>query len=191
MSPVSQVTGLHLVGVEQLKRRWAWYLALGVLLVLLGMVAMGSAVKATIITTIVVGWLMIFGGVAEAVHAFTCKRWGGFFIDLFSGILYAVVGMMLVANPVKLALGLTLLIAVFLIFGGVFRIVVALTGGFQHWMWLLLSGVINVALGVMIWNELPEAGLWVIGLFVGIDMIFNGWSLIMLSMAAKSLPAEA
>ena len=191
MSSVSQVTGLHLVGVEQLKRRWAWYLALGVLLVLLGTVALGSAVKATIITTIVVGWLMIFGGVAEAVHAFTCKRWGGFFIDLFSGILYAVVGMMLVANPVKLALGLTLLIAVFLIFGGVFRIVVALTGGFQHWMWLLLSGVINVALGLMIWNELPDAGLWVIGLFVGIDMIFNGWSLIMLSLAAKNLPAEA
>lgn len=188
MSAETAVASLHLVGLDQLKRRWGWFLALGLLLVILGTAAIGASTMATLATMVFVGWLMIAGGAMQAVHAFSCKAWGGFFIDLLSGILYAVVGSMLVVNPAKLALGLTLLIAVFLIFGGLFRIVVAVTSQFHHRMWLLLSGVVNVLLGILIWNELPDSGLWVIGLFVGIDMIFNGWSLIMLSLAAKNLP---
>jgi uncharacterized membrane protein HdeD (DUF308 family) len=126
----------------------------------------------------------------QAAHACSCKGWGGFFIDLLTGILYVVVGFMVVANPGTTAVALTLLIAMFLIFGGIFRIVVAAVVRFQNWVWLLLHGVVNLLLGIAIWRQWPLSGLWVIGLFVGIDMLFNGWSLVMLGLAAKNLPTR-
>ena len=137
------------------------------------------------------GWLLIIGGVLEGVHAFWREKgWGGFFIDLLTGILYVVVGFMLVANPAASAVALTLLISLFLMFGGIFRIVVALFVRFHNWGWLLLHGIIILLLGVAIWRQWPLSGLWVIGLFIGIDMIFNGWSLMMLGLAAKRIPEE-
>ena len=79
----------------------------------------------------------------------------------------------------------------FLTFGGIFRILVAVTIRFQNWVWLLLHGVVNVLLGIAIWRQWPLSGLWVIGLFVGIDMLLNGWSLVMLGLAAKKLPERS
>lgn len=183
-------TNVSSVGIEELKKQWGWFLALGILLIIGGSVAMGSAFLMTVFSMTLLGWMMICGGVLEAVHAFRCKEWGGFFVDLLTGLLYVVVGFMIVANPGATAVTLTMLIAMFLIFGGIFRLVMALMVRFQNWGWLLLHGVVNLALGIFIWNRLPEAGLWMIGLFVGIDMMFNGWSLVMLSLVAKNLPTE-
>ena len=129
----------------------------------------------TLATMIFVGWLMMAGGVLETIHAFSCKAWSGFFIDLLAGILYVVVGFMIVVSPGASAVALTLLMALFLIFGGIFRIVVSLSVRYQHWVWLLAHGAINLLLGILIWRQWPLSGLWVIGLFIGIDMIFNGW----------------
>jgi uncharacterized membrane protein HdeD (DUF308 family) len=190
MSSGMSVTSLHLVGLDQLKKRWGWFLAMGIVLVLLGSVAIGSAFVMTLISMIFLGWLMIIGGILQATHAFGSKRWGGFFIDLLAGILYMVVGFLMVANPGASAVALTLLIAMFLIFGGIFRIVLALSVRFHNQLWLVLHGIINLVLGILIWRQWPLSGLWVIGLFVGIDMIFNGWSLIMLGLAAKNLRTE-
>ena len=192
MNPENTAVGteLHLVGVHELRKRWGWFLALGILLVVLGMIALGSSVFMTLATMVIVGWLMIVSGVFQAVHAFTCKGWSGFFIDLLTGLLYIVVGFMIVANPAATAITLTLLIAIVLIFGGVFRIAVALSVRYPNSLWLLLHGVINLILGISIWQQWPFDGLWVIGMFVGIDMIFNGWSLVMLGLAAKNLPAS-
>jgi uncharacterized membrane protein HdeD (DUF308 family) len=182
---------LHLIGLEELRLRWGWFVGLGILLIVLGMVALGASTLMTLATMVFVGWLMIIGGVVEAFHGFTCKRWSGFFIDLLTGILYLVVGFMIVSNPGATAIALTLLIAVFLIFGGIFRIVVAVAVRFHNWIWLLLSGGINLLLGIAIWRQWPLSGLWVIGLFIGIDMIFNGWSLVMLGLAARTIPGGA
>ena len=185
--PNEIVAGLHRVGLDELRKKWGWFVALGILLIVLGSVAIGSSVLMTLATMVFVGWLMIAGGVIEAIHAFSCKKWGGFFVDLLTGILYSVAGFMIVANPGVTAVALTLLIAMLLIFGGIFRIVVAIVIRFQNWVWLLLHGVINLILGISIWRNWPLSGLWVIGLFVGIDMIFNGWSLVMLGFAAKNV----
>jgi uncharacterized membrane protein HdeD (DUF308 family) len=72
--------------------------------------------------------------------------------------------------------------------GGLFRILTAVAARFHHWVWVLLNGVISLVLGLMIWRQWPVSGLWVIGLFIGIDMIFYGWSLIMLALAVRGLP---
>ncbi len=180
-SPVAS----RIADLEVLRERWGWILALGIVLIVLGAIAIGSSVLMTVATMMFVGWLMIFGGVLEAVHAFTCQAWSGFFVDLLSGILYAVAGFFIIANPAASALALTLVIALYLIFSGVFRIVMTLVRRFEHWPWFLLHGVVNLVLGVAIWRQWPLSGLWVVGLFVGIDMLFNGWSLVMLSILAR------
>ncbi len=132
--------------------------------------------------------MLLVGGVLSVGHAFARRRWGGFFIEMLSGLLYVVVGLMVVSSPAESALALTLVIAMFLMIGGTFRIITSLTAHFHHWMWMLLSGVVSLLLGLMIWRQWPLSGLWVIGLFIGIDMIFYGWSLIMLGMTARNLP---
>ncbi len=188
MSSVN-LAGLRLIGLTELKRNWGWFLGLGIALVLLGTIALGASVATTIASVLLFGWLLIIGGLLEGIHAFWREKgWGGFFIDLLTGILYVVVGFLMVANPAETALTLTLLIALFLMFSGIFRIVTALIVRFPHWGWLLLNGVVNLILGVAIWRRWPWDGLWVIGLFIGIDLIFNGWSLIMLGLAAKKIP---
>lgn len=179
----------HAVGTDELHRNWGWFLALGVLLLLLGAAALGASVALTLASVMLFGWLLIFGGVMEAIHAFWRERgWGGVFINLLTGLLYVVVGFMMVANPGEAAATLTLLIALFLMFGGIFRIAVALMLRFPHWGWLALHGLINLLLGAAIWRQWPLSGLWVIGLFIGIDLVLNGWSLVMLGLVARKLP---
>lgn len=181
---------LHLLGVEELKRAWGWFFALGIIMIILGTIALGSSVALTLVSVVLLGILLIVAGILSAAHAFLRKKWGGFFLDLFIGFLYLMVGTMLVGNPAEAAITLTLLIALFLLLGGVFRIVVALTVRLHHRAWLLLNGIVTLLLGVLIWKQWPLSGLWVIGLFIGIDMIFYGWSLIMLGLAAKNLPDQ-
>jgi uncharacterized membrane protein HdeD (DUF308 family) len=183
-------SGWHLLGAEELRRNWGWILALGIALVILGVVALSWSMLTTLVSVVFFGWLLFIGGILSVIHAFFQRRWGGFFIELFTGLLYIVVGLMVVANPAASAVALTLLIAVFLMIGGIFRIITALVIRFHHWVWMLLNGVISLLLGLMIWSEWPVSGLWVIGLFIGIDMIFYGWSLIMLGTAVRSIPAQ-
>jgi uncharacterized membrane protein HdeD (DUF308 family) len=182
--------GWHVIGVEEIRRSWGWFLALGIILILLGLLALGWAVLATLVSVVVFGWFLLLGGILSVTHAFLRRRWGGFFLELFAGILYVVFGLMVVGNPAEGAVALTLLIAVFLMLSGIFRILTALTVRFHHWVWVLLNGVISLLLGVMIWSQWPVSGLWVIGLFIGIDMIFYGWSLVMLALAVRSIPTS-
>src|SRR5215471_16045028 len=182
---------IQLPGAEELRRSWGWFLGLGIGLILLGVIAIGSAFFMTIASVFLFGWILIIGGVMEVVHAFWHKRWAGFFLDLLTGVLYVVVGWMMVNNPQESALLLTLIIAMFLVFEGVFRIVTAITVRYPHWGSVLFNGIISLLLGILIWRRWPVSGLWVIGLFVGIEMLLNGWSLVMLGLTGRNLPEEA
>src|SRR5438477_12458773 len=121
-----------LLGFDILRRNRGWFLALGIIQIILGMIALGSSVFATIVSVAVFGWLLLIGGVLSVGHAFWERQWNGFFVDLLTGILYAVVGFMMISNPVEAAVSLTLLIALFLLMGGTFRIVAAFVGRFEH-----------------------------------------------------------
>lgn len=186
--PVVSLTQIHLVGVDALRKRWGWVVGLGVLLVILGTLAIGSSVLVTMATMVFLASLMFLAGVLQTAHGFMSKDWGGFFVDLFTGLLYTVASFLILTHPGAAAAGLTLLIAMLLIFSGIFRIILAIATRFQHAGWLLLHGAVNLLLGFSIYRDWPLSGLWVIGLFVGIDMLFNGWSLIMLGLAVKNLP---
>jgi uncharacterized membrane protein HdeD (DUF308 family) len=176
--------------VEGLRRNWGWFLALGIALVVLGMIALGCAVTTTIVSLLLFGWFLLIGGVIEIVHAFWVRQWSGFFLELLLGVLQVVVGWMIVEQPIEAGVTLTLMIAVFFIFGGVFRMVTAATMPFEGRGWLFFSGLVDLVLGVLIWRKWPTDALWLIGMFIGINLIFHGWWLVMLSLSVRSsIPA--
>jgi len=176
-------------GIEEVRKHSTWFLVMGIALVIVGLIAIGSAVAMTIVSVLFLGWLLIIGGLFEVIHGFTRHPWSGFFINLLGGVLYAVAGLVMVSNPALAAVTLTLLISMMLIVAGVFRLFIAFTTPLLHRGWLILNGAISILLGAMIWSSWPLSGLWVIGLFIGIDIIFDGWTEIMLALSARSLPA--
>lgn len=173
--------------MEALSRNWGWLLALGILMVVLGIFAIGAPAVATIAVQLVLGWILLIGGIGQGIHAFMVKGWGGFLFQLLSAALYLLVGILLLVNPVEGALALTFVLAVFLIVEGIFKIILGLrVRPHAGWGWLLASGILSLILGILIWSEWPVAGLWVIGLLVGIQLLFTGWSLVMLALAARA-----
>jgi uncharacterized membrane protein HdeD (DUF308 family) len=173
-----------------LRGNWFWFVILGVGLVVLGTLALGSAWVASLTTALFLGILILTGGVVETLGAFWCRAWSGFFFHLLSGVLAIVIGAFFLKAPVDAVLTLTLLVACFLMVGGIFKIVSAASYRFAAWGWTLFSGVIDVVLGVMIWVEWPDSALWVIGLFVGISLVFRGFNWIGLGLTLRSLPAK-
>ena len=171
---------------EHLGRNWFWLLLLGILLIVVGLVAIGHACLATLASVIFLGILFVIGGAVEIVNAFWARHWRGFWMHLLAGILYVVLGFFMVQQPAETAVAFTLVIAVMFFVGGIFRIVLALVEHFEGWGWVLLNGVITLILGIMIWRGWPAASFWVIGLFVGIDLIFDGWSWVMTAVAVRS-----
>jgi uncharacterized membrane protein HdeD (DUF308 family) len=177
--------------IEAVRAHWLLLLVVGILLIVLGTIALGASVFFTFLTVVIYGVLLLIGGVGQVVGAFMSRDWSGFFLHLLTGVLYLIVGIFFVRDPGEAALAMTLLLACLLMVGGVFKVVAALTYRFASWTWMLLSGVIDVVLGLLIWRQWPLSGLWVIGLFVGINMIFNGWSWVMLALSVRSLPRPA
>ena len=177
--------------LDALRGNWFWFVILGVLLVVLGTVALGSVVIASLAAATAIGVLLLLGGAAEAVGAFWCRGWSGFFLELLSGVLSIVVGVLFLRAPLDALAALTLLLACFLMVGGIFKIVAAIAYRFAAWGWSLAGGIIDVILGVMIWQQWPASALWVIGLFVGINLLFRGFNWIALGLALCSLPRPA
>lgn len=176
---------------QTLRRNWGWFVALGVALTLVGAAAIAYPVAATLATVEIVGVFLLIGAAVEFASAVWARRWGGFFPHLLCGLLYLFVGVLFVEKPGLGAAGYTLVLAVFFVASGLFRVVLALGGGFTGRGWVLVSGAITLVLGVMIWRDFPESALWVIGTFVGIDLVFNGVSWVMLGLGVRNLPAPA
>ena len=149
----------------RLYKCWPWFLGLGVLLIVAGAIAVASPLV-QLWTTYVL--MVLFG----------CL--------LLAGFLHLVVGGLMIDRPERAAEFVTLMLAVAFLVGGAFRLVGAVAARFSGWVWVALNGAITLALGVAIWRNWPEASYWVIGLFVGIDLIFNGWSWVMLGLTVKA-----
>ena len=173
--------------LEQLRGKSIWAIGLGAVLIVVGLLALGYPTVATVATATYFGVLLVVGGVLQAASAFWARGWGGFFLYLLLGLLSVFVGVVLVERPLLSAVEYTLLLAVFFVAAGLFRLVVALSQRFCGWGWAALNGAVTLILGVMIWRGWPSSGLWVIGTLVGIDLLFNGWTLVMLGLAMRSL----
>ncbi len=169
----------------EMKKAWGWLLAWGILLVVGGVAGLGYAFAVSVVTTIFVGGLLVVYGVMEVVHAFRHQRWQGFFLFLFGGLLSIAAGAVIWTRPL-LGLGiLTLLAASYFLVLGAFRVVGAVSSRHPGWGWGLGNGAVSVLLGLLIWNGWPSSSLWVIGMFVAVDMIFEGWNYVMLAVIAR------
>ena len=174
-------------GLYDVQANWTWFIGMGAILILLGIAAISWSFYVTIATVMFFGIMLLIGGAGEIAHSLMRRKWGGFFIDLLTGLLYVMVGFMILTNPEKGAVGLTFIMTLFLFVAGIFRISIALSTKVHNWIWILLSGIINIVLGGIIWSNLPNAGLFLIGLFIGIEFLMTGWTLVMFGLAAKTL----
>jgi uncharacterized membrane protein HdeD (DUF308 family) len=168
----------------------AWIIVAGVALLGLGILAIAYDVTATIVSVILFGSLLMVAGVMQIVHAFQVRGWSGFFLYLLDGILRATVGTFLVVYPGSGALTLTLVLSFYFIAGGLFKSIGAMVLQFPSWGWTVASGVVSVALGVMLAEQWPASGLWFIGFAVGLDLILYGWALLMFAAAVKKLSSS-
>lgn len=172
---------------NQLKENRSWFLALGIGLVLLGTLAVVFAFASTLFSVIYLGGLLLVAGVFEAIKAFKVNLWHNFFLHLFLSLVYAIAGILIIYNPIGNAITLTLLLAIILIIVGAARLIFAVAKHTPHRGWLAINGILTILLGVLIAYQWPMSGLWVIGMMVGIDMIFTGWTWIMLAYAVKKI----
>ncbi len=172
--------------VQSLKANRGWLLVLGIAYVILGWVAIGYPMAATIAIEILLGYILLVGGAISVVGSFFSGNWKNLILILLSGILYIFVGFLLVTNMKEGVITLTLLLAAFLLVEGIFKIIQAFQiQTAQNWIWILISGIASVILAIMIWAEFPQSSAFVIGLLVGIYFLINGFSMIMFSFALK------
>lgn len=163
-----------------------WLVGVGVLLAVLGLVALAASVVTTLVSVELLGALLVIGGIAQAVHAVSSSAaWRGFFLSLLAGALYIVVGVLALARPVETAMALTLLFAAFLMVNGLFRILAVAAVALPNRGWVLLAGIVTFLLGVSLWASWPVSSLWVIGAYVGIEMFLSGLSLVMLAVPLR------
>jgi uncharacterized membrane protein HdeD (DUF308 family) len=165
----------------------SWVILAGIVSLALGAAAVVYDTTATIASVVLFGWLLVFAGVMQSVHAFQVRTWSGFFLYLLDGIIRITVGTLLVLYPGTGAESLTLVLSVYFIVSGLFRAIGSAVLRFPSWGWGVAGGVVSLALGIMLAVQWPASGTWFIGLAVGIDLIVYGWALLMFAAAVKKL----
>ena len=176
---------------EEIRRSWGWFLALGISFILLGVVCVIGDVTATFATVLVFGWLLMFSGVFALIHGFRTHTWRGFLLSLMSALLRGFTGYLLIRYPTVGAVTFTMILASFFIVGGLFRAIGAGMLKLPRYGWSVVSGIISLVLGIVLLVQLPVSSIWFIGFAIGIDLIFDGASLIGLATAIHRLPEVA
>jgi uncharacterized membrane protein HdeD (DUF308 family) len=174
---------------SSLRSRWWLFFAFGVVSVFVGLLAIGSPHIATSKSLVLLGVLMLVAGITEVIHAIMVRNLTSFAMHLLSAALYLIIGVFVLEGPERAVAVLTLLLAASFFVGGALRVVFSLIEQFPAWPWVLLQGVVDLFLGALILRGWPESSLWVIGLFIGIDLLFHGWSWIILSLSARTYKA--
>jgi uncharacterized membrane protein HdeD (DUF308 family) len=175
--------------VQTMREHWVLFLVEGIVLVLLGLLAIVVPPLATLAVTILVGWLFLISGVLGLFTTFWAKGVPGFWWSLVSAIIGIVAGVVLLAWPISGTVSLTLVLIVFFIMEGVASIMY----GIEHRKeassragWIIASGVIDLILAAIIFSGLPGSAAWALGLLVGINMVFGGTSLVAMALGAHS-----
>lgn len=173
-------------GHESFGRTWGWMLALAIISIIGGVLAIAMPLMATIAVVYIAGWFFLLQGVIQIVHAFRVRGWSGFIWSLGLGVLALLLGIMLLADPFAGAISLTVVLAVFFLVSGVAKTMFAFNlrpvGG---WGWVLASGLISLALGIMIFAGLPGAAATILGLLLGIELLSNGMLFLFAAMGLR------
>jgi uncharacterized membrane protein HdeD (DUF308 family) len=174
---------------EPSTRSWWLFALLGIALLIAGAFVLGDVAFASVISAIFIAWAIVIVGVLQIIHAFSARGWKGFVLDVLLGVLYIVGGVILLSNPVAASVKLTLALGIIWIVSGIFRVILAAALRREGGWGLLFSGLVGMLAGIVILSRWPESGLWVLGLCLGIDLIFHGLAWIVYSLSVHAARA--
>jgi uncharacterized membrane protein HdeD (DUF308 family) len=172
---------------EALKLHWRAFLIQGIVMMVLGLVAIALPHLSTIAIELFLGWLILFGGVFRTLTLLRSKSAPGFFWSLVTALLVVVLGIVLLLRPAEGVLTFTMILIALFIVEGVTAIIISLQlrEHLKTWAWTLLSGIVDLVLAFFIWQGWPSTAGWALGLLVGINMFFLGNSLTMTALVAR------
>jgi uncharacterized membrane protein HdeD (DUF308 family) len=167
--------------------KWGWFVGLGLVFIVLGAVAAGNLFLATIVTVYYVSALMIVAGIIQVVQSFRVKTWGGFLLWMLSGVLYAAAGLVTSMNPLLASFLLTLMLALLTLASGAARLWLGFQARADHgWGWIIASGVVTTIAGLVFLLGWPVNSLWLLGLLLAIDLVFQGCALVGLGLRFRA-----
>ncbi|OCG19758.1 MULTISPECIES: HdeD family acid-resistance protein [unclassified Gilliamella] len=170
-----------------LKEKSSWFILVGVILIVLGCLALGYQFIATVFSVYFIGSLILIAGLAQTLHSFSIKSFGQSALWAVMGILYIFIGLMSFLKPVAVSSALTLVMSLLLMMSGFTQIFSAMINrNLPRWGWVLISGMITLILGFMVIIGWPYDSLWILGMFLGIDLVFQGWAYVAIGFALKN-----
>jgi uncharacterized membrane protein HdeD (DUF308 family) len=192
MSQAQASPSAHGLGYRNVAGKWGWFVTLGVVLIVAGVLALGDVVWFTLFSVIFIGAMMLVGGIFQIIHAFMTKAWSDFFLNLVMGILYVIGGLVIMDNPVQAIFWLTLFLVAALLVGGIMRIVV----GIRHremaaWWLLVISGLISVALAIFLYRSFPGSALWILGTVIAVELLIQGFTWLRFGFELRTLARQA
>ena len=177
---------------RHLHDHWKSYSFQGGLMIVVGILALFAPFAATLATTLFFGWLMIFGGIVGAISAFRAKGAPGFWSSVLLAVLAFILGVVIIINPIAGSVTLTWVLALYFLLSGVFNFSIAnaVKISTRRSVWLVISGIIDIALAVFLVAGLPGTAVWAIGLFLGVSFITSGVALVSAALDARSRPPQ-
>jgi len=185
-SAMTEIQALDIRIPAEIIHNWGWFLAFGLGLVLLGILAIVRSVAATVVSMLFFGWLLLIAAGIEIAQAVMVGKWAGLFQHWLSAALFGVLGALIIWRPIVTAEILTLLMGAFFLVAGLFQLVTPFVVSLPEWGWHALNGLITLVLGILILAQWPISGLWVIGLFLGIELIFYGGAWVAVALKLRS-----
>jgi uncharacterized membrane protein HdeD (DUF308 family) len=184
-------TDRYYLDLDKLRENLGWFTALGLAMIVLGLIAVSTPFLASVALKRLVGAIFVVGSVIHVIHAFRSWKWSRSVPEFLLSVLFFVAGFILLVYPIEGLITLTAFLAAFFVVEGVFKVIEATRlRPVSNWGWLLVSGLVSVFLGIIIWAGLPMTAFWAIGLIVGIDLIFGGISMIMVSVSMRAALRE-
>jgi len=186
---MSKISDVFAAEIAQVRKSWVWFLLIGILLMVLGATCIVKAQTATTFSILVLGWILMISGVFWLINSFLAIASPMFFLFLLSALIRGGIGYLLIRHPNAGAEGVTMVLAVLFIVGGLFRTAGASVIKFPWWGWTVLSGIVAVVLGVYILANWPVASTFFVGIVIGVDLLFDGGALMAFGAAIRSLPS--
>jgi uncharacterized membrane protein HdeD (DUF308 family) len=177
-------------GLAEVDRRRGWYFALGVFLIVLGLAASAMAIATTMLSVVVLGWILLGAGAGLVVLSFLTGKWSGFLLSLAAGALSIIAGITMLSYPVSAAVAITLMVGTILIAAGIYRSIASSVMQFPGWGWSLVSGIVSIGVGGLLLRNWQSTSLYFLGVFIGIDLIVHGFSWIMFSLMVHRVAGE-
>ena len=175
----------------EIRKHWGWLMFFGIVFIIMGTLGLGMSTMLTLTSVLFFGVMILVAGVLQLIDAFKAQGWKSILAYVLIALLYIAAGIIIIVDPLAASVWLTIAIALILIAVGILRIIMGLQmKPAKGWGWPIFAGVVSIILGIMIFSRWPVSGLWVIGLFVAIELIMQGWAMIAISLVAKNADPE-